>query len=73
MASITNLDPQRRILPQGILLVEDVSMDEEVWELVEDYLAENGKAQEMKFDSNFRINAEGKCMVRLAKNSLTEF
>jgi hypothetical protein len=67
MAIVTNLDPQRRFLPHGLLLVEEVSIDEEVWQVVEDYLEENGKDKEVKFDSNFRITSEGKCTVQLSK------
>ena len=73
MALVTNLDPKGRILPHGFLLVEDVSMDEEVWTVVEDYLEEHGKGQDLNFDSNFRITFDGKCIVQLSEKVCFEF
>ncbi|RCR67114.1 hypothetical protein DUE52_23980 [Larkinella punicea] len=70
MAIITNLDPQRRVLAHGFLLVEEVSIDEEVWCAVEEYLEENGKDNELSFSSNFHISSEGKCIVYLSKKIL---
>ncbi|KAA9356788.1 hypothetical protein [Larkinella humicola] len=69
MAIITNLDPERRILPHGTLLVEEVSMDEEVWCAVEEFLEKNGKVNELYLNTNFHINTEGKCIVRLSKKT----
>lgn len=76
MATITNLDPQNRIVHHGVLVVEEVSMDEEVWIAVESYLEENGKGHEFSYDYNFHISSEGKCTVKLSKklyNNIKEF
>lgn len=67
MATITNLDSQNRIVHQGKLLIEGVSMDEEVWVAIESYLEENGKDNELSFNSNFSISSEGTCIVQLVK------
>lgn len=72
MAIVTNLDPQKNVTSGVYLLVEDVSIDEEVWDAVIEYLENNSKSNYLSFSCNFRINSQGTCFVQLLEKIMVE-